>query len=113
MIDNQANRELALKLHYFLINAGAGLGLIIGVWAGLSAQQSTFGVTSLSYLLGLAFMWGFAKTETGSWQRGWHCGSGNTLSVLRKDHVFMLVIVANLLAMFIPTAVARARRGCT
>ncbi|BBM02452.1 MFS transporter [Microbulbifer sp. GL-2] len=105
LIDNQSNRELALQLRYFLINAGAALGPIVGVWAGLSAQQSTFGLTSLSYLLlALAFVWGFAKTGTGHLAnvRGDSTVAlGNTLSVLRKDHVFMVVIIANILTMFI------------
>ncbi|WP_299584560.1 MFS transporter [uncultured Microbulbifer sp.] len=105
VIDNQANRELALQLRYFLINAGAALGPIVGVWAGLSAQQSTFGLTSLSYLLlALAFVWGFAKTEAGLRVKAREDGTvalSNTLSVLRKDHVFMVVIVANILTMFI------------
>ncbi|WP_226645866.1 MDR family MFS transporter [Microbulbifer variabilis] len=105
LIENQASRELALQLRYFLINAGAALGPIVGVWAGLSAQQSTFGLTSLSYLLlALAFIWGFAKTETGQLVKSKGDGSvdlGNTLSILRKDQVFMVVIVANILTMFI------------
>ncbi|USD22747.1 MFS transporter [Microbulbifer variabilis] len=105
LIDNQASRELALQLRYFLINAGAALGPIVGVWAGLSAQQSTFGLTSLSYLLlALAFIWGFAKTEKGQLAKSNGDGSvdlGSTLAILRRDHVFMVVIVANILTMFI------------
>ncbi|WP_444909059.1 MDR family MFS transporter [Microbulbifer sp. TRSA005] len=105
LIDNQASRELALQLRYFLINAGAALGPIVGVWAGLSAQQSTFGLTSLSYLLlALAFIWGFAKTEKGQLAKSNGDGSvdlGSTLAILRRDQVFMVVIVANILTMFI------------
>ncbi|WP_444888403.1 MFS transporter [Microbulbifer sp. JMSA008] len=105
LMDNQASRELALQLRYFLINAGAALGPIVGVWAGLSAQQSTFGLTSLSYLLlALAFIWGFAKTETGQIAKSNGDGSvdlGSTLAILRRDQVFMVVIVANILTMFI------------
>ncbi|WP_444938607.1 MDR family MFS transporter [Microbulbifer sp. JMSA002] len=105
LMDNQASRELALQLRYFLINAGAALGPIVGVWAGLSAQQSTFGLTSLSYLLlALAFIWGFAKTEKGQLSKSNGDGSvdlGSTLAILRRDHVFMVVIFANILTMFI------------
>ncbi|WP_444904180.1 MDR family MFS transporter [Microbulbifer sp. CnH-101-E] len=105
LMDNQASRELALQLRYFLINAGAALGPIVGVWAGLSAQQSTFGLTSLSYLLlALAFIWGFAKTEKGQLSKSNGDGSvdlGSTLAILRRDQVFMVVIVANILTMFI------------
>lgn len=105
LIDDQASRELALQFRYFLINVGAALGPIVGVWAGLSAQQSTFGLTSLSYLLlALAFVWGFARTESGrlaSKQRDAGVSLGNTLSVLRRDQVFLVVIIANILTLFI------------
>ncbi|WP_445357544.1 MDR family MFS transporter [Microbulbifer sp. ANSA002] len=105
LMDNQASRELALQLRYFLINAGAALGPIVGVWAGLSAQQSTFGLTSFSYLLlALAFIWGFAKTEKGQLSKSNGDGSvdlGSTLAILRRDQVFMVVIFANILTMFI------------
>ena len=42
LIPDKSRRALALQFRYFLVNAGAALGPIIGVWLGLSAQQSTF-----------------------------------------------------------------------
>ncbi|MCO1335575.1 hypothetical protein MO867_14645 [Microbulbifer sp. OS29] len=78
---------------------------LVGVWAGLSAQQSTFGLTSFSYLLlALAFLWGFAKTESGrvaNLRRGAAISLGDTLSILRRDHMFLVVIIANILSLFI------------
>ncbi|WP_308368064.1 MULTISPECIES: MFS transporter [unclassified Microbulbifer] len=105
LVRDKQSRELALQFRYFLINVGAALGPIIGVWAGLSAQQSTFGLTALSYLLlSLAFLWGFARTETGRMahrRRDMSANFRGTLAVLRKDHVFLVVIVANVLTLFI------------
>lgn len=105
LILDKQSRELALQFRYFLINVGAALGPIIGVWAGLSAQQSTFGLTAFSYLLlSLAFLWGFSHTETGRLARRRRDAAANlrgTLSVLKKDHVFLVVIVANVLTLFI------------
>ncbi|WP_346839406.1 MFS transporter [Microbulbifer sp. SAOS-129_SWC] len=105
LVPDLASRELALQLRYFLVNVGAALGPIIGVWAGLSAQQSTFGLTALSYLLlCLGFLWGFAYTVSGrvaQQGRGRATTLASTLAVLRKDHVFLVLIVANVLTMFI------------
>jgi MFS family permease len=105
LVRDKQSRELALQFRYFLINVGAALGPIIGVWAGLSAQQFTFGLTALSYLLVcLAFLWGFAHTETGRLahrRRDMSANFRGTLAALRKDHVFLVVIVANVLTLFI------------
>jgi len=105
LIQDKQSRELALQFRYFLINVGAALGPIIGVWAGLSAQQSTFGLTALSYLLlSLAFLWGFAHTESGRLahkRRDASVTLRSTLAVLRKDQVFLVVIMANVLTLFI------------
>ncbi|SHF99859.1 Predicted arabinose efflux permease, MFS family [Microbulbifer donghaiensis] len=105
LIPDKQSRELALQFRYFLINVGAALGPIVGVWAGLSAQQSTFGLTALSYLLlSLAFLWGFAHTESGRLahkRRNANVTLASTLAVLRRDQVFLVVIIANVLTLFI------------
>lgn len=105
LIPGRQARELALQVRYFLINAGAALGPMIGVWAGLSAQQETFGLTALSYLLlNLAFIWGFAHTASGRVARQRRDRSArfrDTLRVLGRDHMFLVVILANVLAFFI------------
>ena len=105
LIKDKQSRELALQFRYFLVNVGAALGPIVGVWAGLSAQQSTFGLTALSYLLlSLGFLWGFARTATGRLahkKRDAGTTFASTLAVLKRDHVFLVVIVANVLTMFI------------
>lgn len=105
LLKDRQSRELALQLRYFLVNVGAAFGPIIGVSAGLSAQQSTFGLTALSYLLlNLAFIWGFAYTLSGRaarQRRDPTASLRSTVAVMRRDQVFMVVIVANVLTMFI------------
>lgn len=105
LVRDRQSRELALQFRYFLINVGAAAGPIIGVAAGLNAQQSTFGLTALSYLLlCLGFLWGFAGTESGRVahrRRDAGASFRGTLSVLKNDHVFLVVILANVLTLFI------------
>lgn len=105
LLADRRRRELALQLRYFMINVGAACGPIIGVWAGLSAQQSTFSLTAATYLLlALAFAWGFGHTATGRVAR-LRRDSGarfrDTVAVLGQDRMFLVVILANVLTFFI------------
>ncbi|WP_066963415.1 MFS transporter [Microbulbifer sp. Q7] len=105
LIPDARSRELALQFRYFLINVGAALGPIIGVWAGISAQQSTFGLTALSYLLlCIGLVWGFQYSAAGKQSRRQkHTASSftQTIQVLRQDRVFLVVVLANVLTLFI------------
>ncbi|WP_160154039.1 MFS transporter [Microbulbifer sp. ALW1] len=105
LIRDKSTRELALQFRYFLINVGAALGPIVGVWAGISAQQSTFGLTAASYfLLCIAFILAFRFSQAGraSLARGSSVTSfRSTLEVLARDKVFLVVIFANILTLFI------------
>ncbi|WP_231756874.1 MDR family MFS transporter [Microbulbifer elongatus] len=105
LISDTRVRELALQFRYFLINAGSALGPMIGVWVGISAQQTTFSITALSYLgLFVAFMWAFASIRPGSETPKGTAGSSSfasTVRVLARDKVFLVTISANILALFI------------
>ncbi|WP_226704206.1 MFS transporter [Microbulbifer elongatus] len=105
LIRDVKSRELALQFRYFLINVGAALGPIIGVWAGISAQQSTFGLTALSYfLLCLGFVWAFRYSVAGREsvaQKRTVTNFSGTLRVLRQDRIFLVVVMANILTLFI------------
>ncbi|MFI2812799.1 MFS transporter [Microbulbifer zhoushanensis] len=105
LLPEQGTRELALQFRYFLVNVGVAFGPLVGVWAGLSAQQSTFGLTALSYLaLTVAIAWGFAFTSTGraaGKRRNPDATLSSTIAVLRKDRLFLLVVLANVLTFFI------------
>lgn len=105
LVPDKKCRELALQFRYFLINVGAALGPIIGVWAGISAQQSTFGLTGLSYLLlCTALVWAFRYSVAGkqaSAHKGTETDLAGTIRVLRQDRIFLVVVLANILALFI------------
>ena len=105
LIPDKHARELALQFRYFLINVGAALGPMVGVWVGISAQQSTFGLTALSYLLlCLGFVWAFRYSAAGRAsvaQRHTVTNFSGTLRVLRQDRVFLVVVLANILTLFI------------
>ena len=105
LISDTKVRELALQFRYFLINVGSALGPMIGVWVGISAQQSTFGVTAFSYFgLFIAFWWAFLRLKPIAADR--EASNGNTsfastLRVLAQDKVFLITVSANILALFI------------
>lgn len=105
LIPEKHSRELALQFRYFLINVGAALGPLVGVWAGISAQQTTFSLTAASYLLlCLGFVWAFSYTESGLATRANRNPATSfraTLRVLQRDKVFMIVVCANILTLFI------------
>ncbi|WP_081848003.1 MFS transporter [Microbulbifer sp. HZ11] len=105
LIPDKSVRELALQFRYFLINVGSALGPMIGVWVGISAQQTTFGVTAVSYLgLFIAFLWAFVVLRPASENRnneGPATSFASTLRVLSQDTIFLVTISANILALFI------------
>ncbi|MFD1218224.1 MULTISPECIES: MDR family MFS transporter [Microbulbifer] len=105
LIPDRSRRALALQFRYFLVNAGAALGPIVGIWLGLSAQQSTFTLTALSYVfLWVGFLWAFSHTASGvslRLKRQAEHRFRDTLRVLKQDQVFLIIILANVLTLFI------------
>jgi MFS family permease len=96
-------RELALQSNYFLVNAGAALGPLLGVWAGLTGQQSSFMFTSIAYLGVLTAMVIVLKsnaTTMPAQQKSSH-NLRQTLKILASDHMFLLLTLANILIAFI------------
>lgn len=96
-------REFALHCRYFAINVGAAIGPLMGVWLGVTAQQSTFYSTAgVFVLLTLAIVWVFyrepalAKKFTKS-----TFSFVRTLRILASDHLFFLLVVANILVLFV------------
>ncbi|AQQ69406.1 MFS transporter [Microbulbifer agarilyticus] len=105
LIPDTKARELAMQFRYFLINVGSALGPIIGVWIGLSGQQTTFGITAFSYLsLFVAFIVAFRVYGSEKPSSHGATSSGkfsDTLRVLAQDKVFLITILANVIALFI------------
>jgi MFS family permease len=95
------DRELALQGLYFMVNAGAAIGPLLGLSAGMTGNPLTFFITALSYfLLGVAVLF-FRQNPIQPKQSHNPMRFGQTLFLLKKDQLFLLVIVANILVTFI------------
>lgn len=95
------DRELALQGLYFMVNAGAAIGPLLGLSAGMTGNPLAFLITALSYfLLGVAVLF-FRRQPKPLAQKYNPMRFGQTLFLLKKDQLFLLVIVANILVTFI------------
>ena len=95
------DRELALQGLYFMVNAGAAIGPLFGLSAGMTGNPLAFLITALSYfLLGVAVLF-FRRQPKPLAQKYNPMRFGQTLFLLKKDQLFLLVIVANILVTFI------------
>lgn len=96
-------RELAFQLRYFAINVGAAIGPLMGVWFGVTAQQKTFLLTALSFVVLVAVLnHTFNHSKFIVQQVNSKAVSlKQTLNILRQDHVFLLLLIANLIVMFV------------
>ena len=95
------DRELALQGLYFMVNAGAAIGPLLGLSAGMTGNPLTFFITAFSYFaLGVAVLF-FRQKPKQSLQSYNPMRFGQTLFLLKKDQLFLLVIVANILVTFI------------
>ncbi|WP_444996995.1 MDR family MFS transporter [Aliikangiella sp. IMCC44359] len=97
------DRELALQISYFMTNAGAAIGPLIGIWLGLTAQQETFTITAVAYfLLTIGMYWGFNRNvHLLKRQKLSEKNFRQTIGVLLQDHLFLVLILANILVMFV------------
>ena len=115
IIAEAKTRELAMQSLYFAVNAGCAVGPLLGVWFGVTGEQSSFYITAaaFAFLLGL-LAWGFnhqnkitkaeAKKEQGSQKLAANKSDHNfkqTMRVLIKDKLLQCLIAANILCMFI------------
>jgi len=126
IIDDKATRELAMQSLYFVVNAGCAVGPMLGLWMGLTGEQSSFYITAVAFafLLGLLW-WGFhqhsklvnsvsqGQTEpkggavTTELNEKAKAGKGKAdkgnkiLKVLMSDKLLQCLIFANILCMFI------------
>jgi MFS family permease len=94
-------RELAYHARYFLINAGAAIGPLLGVGFGLAAQQATFLITGVVYgLFTLALFIAFHRSPE------IHPGGvreearlSRVVAVVGRDRAFLLLLVAMFLML--------------
>ncbi|MCG9576556.1 MFS transporter [Vibrio tubiashii] len=99
------DRELALNTRYFLLNIGGAVGPLIGVTLALADPQSLFLVTGITHLV-YAFwiMFGIErkihKADKGK-ESSVLPNFRQTLKVISQDKIFVLLLFANLLLMFV------------
>src|SRR5215471_1108723 len=93
-------RQLAFHTRYFLSNVGASVGPLAGFYAGLAAQQQTFWITGVAYLLfAVTLTAGFRSApESLRRQARDEARLSQALRVLSNDHRFLMLVVANFLA---------------
>lgn len=99
------DRELALNTRYFVLNIGGAVGPLIGVTLALANPQSLFLITGLTHLV-YAFwiMFGIERKSRGEQLNKDTSILPNfrqTLKVISQDKIFVLLLFANLLLMFV------------
>jgi len=102
-LPDSKNRELALQSSYFLTNAGAAVGPLLGVWAGLTGQQSSFMFTSIAYLgvfIAMVVVLRSNKITKPKQQLSEH-NFRQTMAILVQDHMFLMLTLANIVMAFI------------
>jgi len=57
IIDDKATRELAMQSLYFVVNVGCAVGPMLGLWMGLTGEQSSFYITAAAFAFLLALLW--------------------------------------------------------
>ena len=102
-LKDSKDSELALNIRYFLLNLGGALGPLIGITLALSQPQNLFFVAGGTYvvygfwlLLGIERKGTFTKPDPSQLPN-----FAATLNVIRKDNIFVKLMVANFIMMFV------------
>ena len=125
IISDKATRELAMQSLYFVVNVGCAVGPMLGLWMGLTGEQSSFYITAAAFAFLLALLWwGFHQhskldksglvnanvTEKNSdssssaiqvKDKAEGGGGNQIIKVLVADKLLQCLILANILCMFI------------
>jgi len=123
IIDNKGTRELAMQSLYFVVNVGCAVGPMLGLWMGLTGEQSSFYITAAAFAFLLALLWwGFNQhnkldvttdkadkivarnedSDSVSSEGKAKSAEGNQIfKVLLSDKLLQCLIFANILCMFI------------
>jgi MFS family permease len=110
IVPNIKTRELAMQMRYFVVNAGAAIGPMAGVWFGLTGEQSSFYITSGAFVLLLFILYfGFkshgkitlGKESVPLEDKASDSNLKNTLRILIQDKLLQCLIFANIICMFI------------
>ena len=107
LVPDKYTRELAMQARYFVINVGAALGPMAGVWLGLTGQQSSFFITAIAFAVFLILLTiGFKiSPEQRLTDRATHQQAAikfrETIAIMSRDNLLLCLIIANMLCMFI------------
>lgn len=100
------DRELALNARYFLLNIGGAVGPLVGVTLALADPQSLFLITGFTHLIyALWILFGIERKQHAvskePAQSSVLPNFRQTLKVISQDTIFVLLLFANLLLMFV------------
>uniref|UniRef100_UPI004048771B MFS transporter n=1 Tax=Shewanella sp. TaxID=50422 RepID=UPI004048771B len=119
------NRELAMQSLYFIVNVGCAVGPMMGIWLGLTGQQSSFYITAAAFaVLILLLYWGFTHqalqgvngkvdqvpdelipamgdATSAVKRKPEHVSRQQVVAILLQDKLLQCLIFANILCMFI------------
>lgn len=127
LIEQPNVRELAMQSMYFVVNVGCAVGPMLGVWFGLTGEQSSFYITTVAFALLLILLkLGFrqhhrtvvaqseaqvnaqpleqeeslkeAQVDTESHSS---LGMRQILKILVQDRLLQCLILANVICMFV------------
>ncbi|RTZ18066.1 MFS transporter [Vibrio aquaticus] len=104
-LSDHKDRELALNIRYFVLNIGGAIGPLIGVTLALANPQALFlvtGFTHLAYALWITF--GIERKQSLKEKLASSSALPNfrqTMKVISQDKIFVLLLLANLLLMFV------------
>ncbi len=120
IIDDKATRELAMQSLYFIVNVGCAVGPMLGLWLGLTGEQSSFYITAAAFAFLLVLLWwGFHQhskfdaeslkanqevsnaAHTRPASKAKSAGNEKIMKVLAADKLLQCLILANILCMFI------------
>jgi len=122
IIHDKGTRELAMQSLYFIVNVGCAVGPMLGLWLGLTGEQSSFYITAAAFAFLLVLLWwGFhqhnkydekslkanqeisieAHPAAEGNVKAKNAGSEQIMKVLAADKLLQCLIFANILCMFI------------
>ncbi len=102
-LSDAKDRELAQNVRYFMLNLGGAIGPLIGVTLALAEPQRLFYVAGCTYLLySLWLFFGIERSQRGADTiKPQTPNFSATLNVIRRDGLFVKLIVANFFMMFV------------
>ncbi len=115
IIDDKGTRELAMQSLYFVVNVGCAVGPMVGLWLGLTGEQSSFYITAVAFTLLLVLLWWGFKQHSQHQNKllkesllkqaespvAKKASNNKIIKVLLADKLLQYLIFANILCMFI------------